>query len=100
MHHFNNYNYLTILDGWVDGWMDGWMDGSIDQSINRSISAAIALRTISTHHNRVHQGSEVTNYYVIVHVGGNVGRIASGISTIISHFHAEGMVLGRKNVVH
>ena len=32
--------------------------------------------------------------------GSDVGRIASGITTVFSHFRAEGMVLGTKNVVH
>ena len=39
------------------------------------------------------EGSEVTNCYVTVRVGGNVGRIASAISAFVSHFCAEGMVL-------
>ncbi len=60
----------------------------------------VASRTISTRHNRGHHGSEVTNCYVTVCVGGNVGRIASGIPPFLSHFRAEGMILGTNNVVH
>ena len=46
------------------------------------------------------EGSEFTNCYVIVHVGGDIGRIVSGISPFFPHLRAEGMVLGTKNVVH
>ena len=45
-------------------------------------------------------GSEVTNCYVTVHVGGDVGRIAFGISLYSSHYRADGMVFGTKIVVH
>ena len=45
-------------------------------------------------------GSEVTNCYVIVHVGDDVGRIVSVISPFSSHFCTDGIVLGTKNVVH
>ena len=51
-------------------------------------------------HNRLHHGSEVINCYVIVHVSGIVGRIASGISPIFPHFCVDDMVLGTNNVVH
>ena len=46
------------------------------------------------------RGSEVTNCYVSMHVGGSVGRIASGISPIVLEFRVDGMVLGTKDVVH
>ena len=45
-------------------------------------------------------GSEVTNCYVIGHVGGDVGRIDSGLSPFFSYFRGEGMVLGAENMVH
>ena len=46
------------------------------------------------------EGSEFTDCYVIVNVGGDVGRIASGVSPFISHFRVEGMVWDTKYVVH
>ena len=51
-------------------------------------------------HAAVAAGSGVNNCYVMVQVGGAVGRIASVIPPFFSYFRVEGMFLGTKNVVH
>ncbi len=70
-------------------------------SQSSSCCSIIYVTLLSQHHLSCDvKGSEVINCYIIVHFGGDVGRIASGIPPFVLHFRAECMLLGTKNVVH